>query len=190
MSTSVEKSYHHKDLRSTLIESGKHILAEGRTFSLRAVAADAGVSPTATYRHFKDRQALESALAAEGYSNLLVHLQKASGNISSREDLWKVAAAYADWALNNEAIFHIMFTTECDPNAPERVQAVDNIKSFLASELTHWYGSNATPALMTATWSLVHGLTVLHLEGKFPTLDVEAMHQRICAAWKAIYPAE
>lgn len=189
MSTSVEKSYHHKDLRTSLITSGRNLLTSDRTFSLRAVAADSGVSPTATYRHFADRQALESAIAAEGYQELLICLQQASATVTSSDELWKVAIAYVDWAMENQAIFHLMFTTDCDPDAPERVEAVKQINDFLTNEVTRWYPARATPALLTATWALVQGLAVLHMEGKLPNADSEQVHRQVRAAWEAIYPA-
>nr|WP_278257891.1 helix-turn-helix domain containing protein [Nocardioides convexus] len=50
------------------------MLERGEPFSIRAVAREAGVSPTAPYRHFPEREALESALAAEGLRDLKADL--------------------------------------------------------------------------------------------------------------------
>lgn len=52
---------HHGDLRASLLTTGMRMREPGELFSLRAVAREARVSPTAPYRHFTDRDALENA---------------------------------------------------------------------------------------------------------------------------------
>ncbi len=54
------KSYHHGDLRSALVEEGLRLLAasDAEHLSLREIARNAGVSATAVYRHFPDKEAL------------------------------------------------------------------------------------------------------------------------------------
>ncbi|MBX9748821.1 MAG: TetR family transcriptional regulator, partial [Roseococcus sp.] len=64
MST-LEKPYHHGDLRAALLDAADALLDEGGdgAVSLREAARRAGVSPTAAYRHFADKEALLAALA-------------------------------------------------------------------------------------------------------------------------------
>jgi AcrR family transcriptional regulator len=71
MSTS-KATYHHRGLRVALVRVAMELLEEsGETaLSLRAVARRAGVSPAAPYRHYADREALISAVAAVGYREL------------------------------------------------------------------------------------------------------------------------
>ena len=61
--------YHHGDLRRALIEQALRTIdaagAEGLT--LRGVGAALGVSRTALYRHFADKEALLAAVAREGF---------------------------------------------------------------------------------------------------------------------------
>jgi AcrR family transcriptional regulator len=64
---SARRAYHHGSLRPALIaaalrELARHGLEE---LSLRRVAQRAGVSPAAVYRHFRDRDDLLVAVAAE-----------------------------------------------------------------------------------------------------------------------------
>ena len=61
-------TYHHGDLRAACLSAAMELLDEsGETeLSLRAVARRAGVSPAAPYRHYTDREALVSAVAAVG----------------------------------------------------------------------------------------------------------------------------
>ena len=65
-------AYHHGDLRAAVIAAGLERLAEGdgAELGLRALARDVGVSATALYRHFPDKEALLDALADEGLRRL------------------------------------------------------------------------------------------------------------------------
>ena len=74
------ESYHHGDLAAALVQSAIELLSEDSSaeLSLRAVARRAGVSPAAPYRHFADREALVSSVAAVGYRELTTRLKAAS----------------------------------------------------------------------------------------------------------------
>ena len=76
MTAPTKSSYHHGDLRTALLTTAMGMLERGEPFSIRAVAREAGVSPTAPYRHFPDRDALESALAAQGLRDLKADLTR------------------------------------------------------------------------------------------------------------------
>lgn len=69
-------SYHHGDLRAACLRAARELLEEdgSAALSLRAVARRAGVSATAPYRHYADRDALVSAVAAQGYRELAEQL--------------------------------------------------------------------------------------------------------------------
>ena len=57
--TDPSSKYHHGNLKQALIEAGQLILIEKglNGLSLRETAKAAGVSHTAPYRHFKDKEA-------------------------------------------------------------------------------------------------------------------------------------
>lgn len=71
--------YHHGDLRAACLRAARELLEEDGSagLSLRAVARRAGVSATAPYRHFADRDALVSGVAAQGYRELAGELAEA-----------------------------------------------------------------------------------------------------------------
>lgn len=64
--------YHHGDLRAACLRAAVELLEQDGAAGLwvRALARRAGVSPGAPYRHHADRDALVSAVAAEGYREL------------------------------------------------------------------------------------------------------------------------
>ena len=59
------KPYHHGDLRRALVDAALHLAAQGAEVSVREAARRAGVSPGAPFRHFRSRDALMVAVAAE-----------------------------------------------------------------------------------------------------------------------------
>ena len=71
--------YHHGDLRAACLRAAMELLEQDGAagLSVRAVARHAGVSPGAPYRHYADRDALVSAVAAEGYRKLAGYLRAA-----------------------------------------------------------------------------------------------------------------
>lgn len=186
---STSKRYHHGDLRTALIDTARAILANEQPFSLRAVAAAVGVSPAATYRHFSDRSGLEAAIAAQGYAELHNQLKAASKDITAAAELWRLAVAYAHWAVANRTIFHLMCTAQFNPEAPEKNTTVAAIVDFLRGQLARWYQDQAGDALFTGVWALTHGLTVLYLENKLDIPDMEALEKRIQDVWATIFPA-
>ena len=64
------QNYHHGDLRATLLRvATERVVNEGiDSLSLRKLAEEAGVSRTAPYHHFKDKNALLNAIAAQGFA--------------------------------------------------------------------------------------------------------------------------
>jgi AcrR family transcriptional regulator len=66
------KSYHHGDLKNTLIQAGIQVLAQTgvENFSLRKVAQAAGVRHSAPYAHFADKQSLIAAISSSGQFSL------------------------------------------------------------------------------------------------------------------------
>src|ERR1700730_19008113 len=109
-------TYHHGDLRAACLSAALELLEEGgaTALSLRAVARRAGVSPAAPYRHYADREALVSAVAAVGYRELAERLVAAHPAPSTPDQLASVAIAYVQFALERSALFRIMFGEPCD----------------------------------------------------------------------------
>ena len=182
-------TYHHGDLRAACLRSARELLQddEGSAgLSLRAVARRAGVSPTAPYRHFADRDALISAVAAEGYRELADCLAAAHPEPRTPDDLAAVAIAYVRFALDNPALFRAMFVEPCDPANEERVAAVATITAYVGALVTRVFPEADVEGMATAVWALVHGLAFLYLDGKLDASTPEAVDGRVRAAVKAV----
>lgn len=169
-----DRRYHHGDLRNALIEAGLATLEQSDTaeLSLRAVARAVGVSANAAYRHFADKDALLSALAAEGFRRFAARQAEAatahSDPVAARTASGR---AYIHFAQDHPALFRLMFGHFLYASASEELQqtAMSAFQALIASSARE---AGTTPdderALLTAVarWSLVHGLSHLILDGQ------------------------
>ncbi|MFN5820394.1 MAG: TetR/AcrR family transcriptional regulator [Novosphingobium sp.] len=175
VSTSAQtRSYHHVDLRSALVEAGLKALetAPIEDLSLRALAREVGVSPTAVYRHFPDKQALLGALAAEGIEQLGQYQQAAATGAEGNSDAFGATGrAYVRWALVNPALFRLVFGQGRDVGSSI---FGDNLAARLLQDkaLRAVRGDEAEARqLMIQAWAVVHGLAMLMLDGQLPQDD-------------------
>jgi len=185
-------SYHHGDLRAACLRAARELLEEqngSAGLSLRAVARRAGVSATAPYRHYADRDALVSAVAAVGYRELAAKLAEAHPAPSTPEDLAAVAVAYVRFALDHPALFRTMFVEPCDATSEERVAAVAAIAEYLTENVRRAFPNGDAEALCTAVWALVHGLAFLHMDGRLDAISPDAVAVNVRSAVSALFAA-
>ncbi len=175
------KPYHHGNLRSALIDAGLAALerADSKEISLRALARDVGVSANAAYRHFEDKDALLSALAAEGFRRFAAQQTEA---LTAKPDLTASrkasGLAYIDFARKNPALFRLMFGQFLQAKTdPELGLAAAAAFQGLLEASAQETGASSDPDLVLRTailrWSVVHGMSHLLLDGQ---LDVFAGH--------------
>ena len=99
--------YHHGDLRRALLDTALEAVGEQgpAAVSLRDVARRAGVSHAAPTHHFRDKTALLTALAAEGWSLLADALRDVS---TDGGDFAELGVAYVLFATAHPAHFAVM----------------------------------------------------------------------------------
>ena len=109
----IKPTYHHGSLREALIAAAiLRLQADGiAKLSLRGLAADVGVSPTAVYRHFEDKLALLAAIACDGFSGLTRNMQKYLGaeSTDAMTALQRIGMGYIDYAIHHPAHYRLMF---------------------------------------------------------------------------------
>lgn len=171
------KNYHHGDLKNALIRAGIEILSkEGlEGLSLRKVARKAGVSHTAPYAHFADKQALIAAISTEGFRRLYDQLAAVvtihQGN--PHDMLLEVGWAYVQFAQSDPAHFKIMFSgmIEQEKDYPDfRGMTLKNFGLLVDLVKTCQAAGLLAPGpedlVAVRLWSLVHGFILLFLEGQ------------------------
>ena len=170
--------YHHGALRDGLLAAAERVLErEGLAgLTLRAVAREAGVSHAAPTHHFGDLTGLVSELAAIGFRqfNAAMAAAGAIGN-EPMEKAMARAKAYVAYAQAHPGMYGLMFRTErLDASRPSLREAARASFSGLAGAI----GANRQEqvseealsldqgAAIARAWSLVHGFTMLLLDGR------------------------
>ena len=165
ISTSRRRAYHHGNLRASILRAaGKLLERKGiAALSVRAAARRTGVSHSAPYRHFPDRESLFAALAAEGFRTLDRALQEAgaSGGLRGRGE------AYVRFALANPQCFRLMFGGDLRVRRYHALAgAASRVVQGLAQTFTAQLPGPAGHDASIAAWALVHGLALLLLDDK------------------------
>ncbi len=158
-------SYHHGDLKATILAQAAELVAERGAdgVSLRELARTAGVSHAAPAHHFTDRRGLFTALAAQGWRMLAAALSEA------RPEFGDAALAYVRFAVDHPGHYAVMFDGSLvEPDDTE----LDAARSAAGAELAAGVGTLNDPraeqdpqAAGLAAWSLVHGFAMLWLNG-------------------------
>ena len=167
-------SYHHGNLREALVKRGIEIVeAEGvAALSMRRVARDLRVSPTAPLHHFDNSAAYLAAIAAQGFRMLY---ERRSAPLRSKRDSTKrllgVMLAHLQFAVDHGALFQLMYGPDI-PNKkrfPELERAATRSYSVLEDCVTEYLrerkGSNqrAHPTALAA-WTACHGLATIMVD--------------------------
>src|SRR3984957_19925186 len=108
------KPYHHGSLRSALIEASIALAREGGPdrVVLREAARAAGVSHSAAYRHFADREALLAEVACFARNELAAEMRRRVNRTKDpRRRLRAVGTAYIHFALAQPGLFRTPFTS-------------------------------------------------------------------------------
>ena len=177
-------SYHHGNLRQELLEHGVELARVGgpEAVVLRDVQRMAGVSNSAAYRHYADRQALLGAVQAYGMTRLgdamVASLARVRGRRSPRDRalarLRATGQAYIDFALAEPGLFRTAFAaaaTTDEAVSPDRhpFQILQGCIDDLVS--TGVLTASRRDGLDEAAWAAVHGLATLLLDGPLSEVD-------------------
>ena len=186
--TRIMKRYHHSDLRSALLDAALDEMKEKgpRHFSLRQVAARAGVSHAAPYRHFPDKESLLAALVLRGMKGLTDCLRSAALEpaVNARGRLSRLGRAYIAFARRNPQLLSLMFSgigfTAVNASRAVNLQ-VSDYDAFGELEIVvracQEEGSldprRDSGILSLLIWSTVHGLSILYTEDVIPHMVAE-----------------
>jgi AcrR family transcriptional regulator len=176
-------TYHHGDLRNSLIRAALALVAERGVegFSLREAARTVGVSASACYRHFADREELLAAVAHEGLDTLAEKMRAAaaehegSSAFDAVRRFWDYSRAYMQFALEHPAHFRVMHAVPKSEHSREmmlpRSPAVLAQAGMDALVATGAVAPETAGRALLACWTSVHGLASLAVGGQLPTND-------------------
>jgi AcrR family transcriptional regulator len=177
------RPYHRSNLPNALRAAARAILDEAGpdVVGLRETARRVGVSATAAYRHFANKEDLLASVAAEGFRELAAALE--TGVIES-DPLRAVGLAYVEFALQKRGLFRLMFgpilvERARYPNLNEAAGAVFDLLQRVAVSADEPPREDRAAGM--AAWGLVHGLSSLFIDGLFPETYARGMANQILA---------
>ncbi|GLQ87272.1 TetR/AcrR family transcriptional regulator [Dyella flagellata] len=189
-------AYHHGDLKSALRAAATTLIAERgvETVSLREIAQIAGVSHTAAYRHYADKEAVMADLAEVGFRELNATMcdavASATGGVALK--LQSAGGAYVRFGVEQPHLLQLMFGAAIADwqRYPDLVASSEALYATLteiirAGQEEGKFRAGDPAELALAAWSLVHGLALLicgrRVTGSDDASFVERASQRVTA---------
>lgn len=174
------RGYHHGDLWSAVLVAGHRLLekSDAETLSLREIAREVGVSATAIYRHFPDKNALLLALAKQGMEQLAA--QQARANTTGDKAGFAASGqAYVRFAIANPALFRLIFSYLPAGAHPLESYEEGSAAWLLRRDIGAIMGDDVSKdkqfAAAMRSWALVHGLAMLILDRQIDPAIAEEM---------------
>ena len=161
--------------RGEILDAAKHLFADEGVdhVTMRRIGAAVGVSPTALYMHFSDKDALLAAIAQDTFAELVRRLEQSKQ--AAADPLANLRAglrAYIDFGLARADEYRLTFMTRlfrrsdiktCALELADRSFAIlqDGVTELIAGGVFR----DGDPTLIAeAIWATLHGVTALLLD--------------------------
>ena len=191
------EKYHKGDVKQDAVNIAFSIVQNegGKKLTMRHLANELGVSHTALYRHYRNKDAVLLKVAAKGFKQLMLSMAKslALPHKSSKEQLGDAAIAYISFAFEHSEIYSLMYgdfsvDQVSDVELLELSQKMFEILKIViqkgqAESIFEVYD---VEQFAFSLWSMVHGFVVLKLKQQSYKYDVAMSQQAISAIDKLI----
>lgn len=184
------RPYHHGDLRRALVTAATELAATGgaENVTLREVARRVGVSASAAYRHFPNREGLLAQVASEAREALArrmiaaaeaagARMEGVEGSKGVPVDRFRATGrAYIEFALDEPGLFEVAFRA-CPPNlyVPDDPSPYAVLSEKLDALSDAALLAVARQGAEVAAWVAVHGAAVLLGDGMLPRSERDAI---------------
>lgn len=167
------RAYHHGDLRRALVAAATELAARDGVdgLILREAARRVGVSPSAAYRHFPDRDALLATVASEARQAMArrmmvemdaVGIDPGDPAATATGRFRACGRAYIGFALDEPGLFEVAFHP-CDPErfVPDDPSPYALLGSVLDAVAAAGLMRGQREGADVLAWAAVHGAAVL-----------------------------
>ena len=190
-------NYHHGDLQAALIEAAINLVRVNGPdhLSLRAVAEQVGVSPSAVYHYFPDKDSLITEVGDQLFIKMAEMQREALGQIpgnsarAAKMRYRELGRTYFRWANSEPNLFRLMFGGFCKNDKGgvlEAEEAFIALSKCLDDLLVHGV---ITPTMRKygelISWASVQGATNLIIEGIIPEAAFEELLDGLELAMRA-----
>lgn len=183
--TTAKKPYHHGDLRQKLLDAATQLIAEGgvENLSIRKLADSVGVSRTAPYHHFKDKNALLCAIAEQGFQaqdRLVESMMALQAELTPTELFERYVLTYIRFAEQEQETYDLMYGRDIwksgEPTESLQTISKNCFKNWLAwVEILQQHGifdpQQPTLRVAQSSWAALHGLCRLFNDGIYIDRD-------------------
>jgi AcrR family transcriptional regulator len=175
-------SYHHGNLRQTLLLAAAEMISENgiESLSLRKLAEMVGVSRTAAYHYFQDKNDLLCAIAANGFRRWQMSLnQLESNSLPERDKFEQYILGYIAFATTNPEEYELMFG-RCIWKQSKCTQELQDIShatfQHQVEMIAHWQSTGLVigdSPLRSAQiiWGTLHGIAKLFIDGVYTDVN-------------------
>jgi AcrR family transcriptional regulator len=180
------------ETRQQILVAARELFLEGglNGVSMRAVGERVGISATALYRHFDDKDALLAALLSEAFTTFGGYLGRALGGRTPLERFRRMGLSYVDFALEHPRDYELMFLTNCADLGFKRIRSevdqrsqptfellVDRVRECIASGV---FAPRDERQVSLHAWAVLHGIVSLWLMGQLKeAMDLTALRQHV-----------
>jgi AcrR family transcriptional regulator len=157
--------------RETLLDAALRLLEERGPGALRIrdLAAAADQSTMGVYTHFGSKQGLLEQVYLHGFRLLEDRLNGVPSDGGGRQELVAFALAYRGFALDNEALYGLMFERAAPDFVPSDASRLAGLATFemLLNRVAEWRPERTEPAADAhLVWATMHGLVTIELMHK------------------------
>ena len=161
-----------EDIKSRIVAAARALYFERGpdAVTMRAVAERVGVTATALYRHFADKNAILAEVMGEGSRLLGSHLFRALEAPTPLERLRATANAYLDCAATQPQAYRALYEPgEMEEGSPIQLQR-GAMRRFLRDRIREGMDAGVVApgdpdGTAMSVWATLHGLASLHHAG-------------------------
>jgi len=174
---SQREGYHHGNVKEALVDAAMNFIEADDidSLSLRALAKQVGITPSAVYNHFSDKNALMLAVKLRLYTEIDEYFEShCKISDDPQQYLLDMCLAYYHYAAENPTRFHILFnsTLPKEWSTPEFVDVSCRCIARARQTVLKIYNKYNIPCtevdVVNTTlliWSQLHGIIELKKTG-------------------------
>ena len=180
--TTESANYHHGNLKLALLNAAIEQIKEVgvEKLSLRSIARKVGVSQTAPYRHFKDKNELLAEVAAQAFTEIY---ERSHSVIDPKarpiQNIQASGMAYLQYAIENPEKYRLLFgsTIQNRRNYSRMVEAGEQSFKILIDQVERGIQAGdfipgCSLLLANTLWTQVHGAASLILDGFYQNREL------------------
>ncbi len=199
-----ERAYHHGDLANALVDVSIELVEKHglEAFSLREAAARCGVAVSSAYKHYASKGELLHAVADRGFVELAAQMERRvraatrglSGTQRAETQLYELGRNYILFATARPNLFRLMYgpsgpkggARDRRPDAPARRLAALLLGALDQVRKAYGHTGTTLESSMVVAWAIVHGFSVMVIDGVWEPHDKPAFHAMIAELGQAV----